>query len=72
MKMNIVVSTTKNTLIPKDKTLRDILGPELDNCYDGWEHGQNVQKWHFTNVSESLLDIIVRASSNVGLDIKIN
>lgn len=70
IKMNICVKTSSLTNIPKDKTLRDVLGHELDSYYDGWEYGK-VQKWYFIDVPSELINVISFRAKSLGLDVNI-
>ena len=43
---------------PKDKTLADILGNEINKYYDGCGGNKETHDWFFNNVSEQLIETI--------------
>ena len=61
--ITVTVKTEDNKKFPKDMELKDVLGEELEDYYDGWEHGTDSSSWYFTNVPENILkDVVSRAT----------
>ena len=60
------VSVVENNSIPKDKNLKDILGTELDQYYDGWGHNKQTETddIFFINVPENLIDDLTEKLKN--------
>lgn len=72
---NLRVSVMKRDFekFPKDKTLRDILGDELNEYYDGCGGNKEISDWFFYDVPEKLIETIkIRVNSYEIIKLSIN
>ena len=61
MTYDIVVFISKNVHASKDQnknmTIKDMLGSELEQYYDGWEHGPDGARYFFYKVPQVIMTL---------------
>lgn len=71
----VTATITRECNFPKELTLKDILGEELNNYYDGWgfNMANNTRKYFFYDVPKHIAEIIPsRAEKYHGLNVTID
>ena len=69
MTHRITVFIPKNSTPPKNSNgqkmdLKDMLGPELEKYYDGWEHGPDGSSYLFYDVPQNIMNLAKNNADN--------